>query len=148
MSIVLDSSTLHSFILERAKALVASSRAHFKVILCEVDEPTRQHRLRTRKKRISQSKSHLVPRIASAQFKALPENTLKVNTKKPVKAYIKTVLEYIEEEERKEAEQHHNNSAQSTHSGKQVALSGSAKSKSWLPFNLDSLMRDNSVFAL
>ena len=95
-SIILDTSTLHRFIFERARALANSAGAEFKVILCEVDEKTRQHRLRTRKKRISQVHGHLVPEEAARQFDKLPpELTLKIDTKDPLKKYEEKALAFV-----------------------------------------------------
>lgn len=95
-SIILDTSTLHRFIFERAQDLARDAGAEFKVILCEVDEKTRQHRLHTRKKRISQAYGHLVPEKAARQFdEFLPEHTLRIWTKDPLKKYGEKALAYI-----------------------------------------------------
>ena len=99
LSVILDSSALHPFILKRAKELVACSGANFKPILCDVDEPTRQDRLRTRPSRISQSEAHRIPREAFEQFDNLPEDTLRVCTKTPLKNYESEVLAYVTEQE-------------------------------------------------
>jgi len=42
LSVILDSSTLHPFVLKRAKELAACSGANLKIILRDVDEPARQ----------------------------------------------------------------------------------------------------------
>lgn len=95
-SIILDTSTLRRFIFERACDLARAAGAEFKVILCEVDEKTRQHRLHTRKQRISQAYSHLVPEEAAKQFdQLLPEHTLRIWTKDPLKKYEEKALAYI-----------------------------------------------------
>lgn len=95
-SIILDTSTLHPFIFERARDLAREAEAELKVILCEVDEKTRQHRLRTRKQRLSQAYSRLVPEEAAKLFdELLPEHTLKVWTKDPIKKYEEKALIYI-----------------------------------------------------
>jgi predicted kinase len=95
-SIILDTSTLHRFIFDRAQKLAIAARAEFKVILCEVDEKTRQHRLRTRQKRVSQAYGHLVPEEAARQFdEFLPEYTLRIDTKDPLKKYEEKALAYI-----------------------------------------------------
>ena len=95
-SIILDTSTLHRFIYERAQDLASAAGAEFKVILCEVDEKTRQHRLRTRKQRLSQAYSRLVPEDAAKLFdELLPEHTLRIRTKEPLKKYEERALAYI-----------------------------------------------------
>ncbi|MGH2497088.1 MAG: AAA family ATPase [Ktedonobacteraceae bacterium] len=95
-SIILDTSTLHRFIFERTRDLASAAGAEFKVILCEVDEKTRQHRLRTRKKRVSQVHDHLVPEEAARQFdEFLPGHTLIIDTKDPLKKYEEKALAYI-----------------------------------------------------
>ena len=97
-SIILDTSTLYEFIYERARDLASDARANFKVILCEVDERTRQHRLHTRKKRPSQAYGHLVREDAAKQFsKLLPEHTLRIWTKDPLKKYSEQALAYVAE---------------------------------------------------
>ena len=101
-SLILDCSTLQPFVFERAKKLATTSGAQFKVILCEVDEFTRQHRLRTRKSRLSQARAHHVPREAAKQFDALdlPSHTLKICTKDPLKKYLGKALDYVSEGEK------------------------------------------------
>lgn len=95
-SIILDTSTLRPFIFERAGDLAREAGAEFRVILCQVDEKTRQHRLRTRKQRLSQAYSRLVPEEAAKRFDMLlPAHTLKVWTKDPIKKYEEKALEYI-----------------------------------------------------
>ena len=95
-SIILDTSTLRRFIFERARELAMAAGAEFKVILCQVDEKTRQHRLRTRKQRLSQVYSRFVPEEAAKLFDGLlPEHTLKVWTKDPIKKYEEKALDYI-----------------------------------------------------
>src|SRR5262249_9885329 len=47
-SIILDTSALHPFILERATAIAQSASARLKVILCTADHATRMKRLRER----------------------------------------------------------------------------------------------------
>jgi predicted kinase len=97
-SIILDTSTLRRFIFERTRDLARAAGAEFKVILCEVDEKTRQHRLRTRKQRLSQAYSRLVPEEAAKLFdELLPEHTLKIWTKDPLKKYEEKALAYIVE---------------------------------------------------
>lgn len=97
-SIILDTSTLHRFIFVRARDLARAAGAEFKVILCEVDERTRQHRLRTRKQRIPQAHGHLVPEEAAKQFdELLPGYTLRIDTKDPLKKYEEKALTYIAE---------------------------------------------------
>jgi predicted kinase len=101
LSVILDTSLLYPFILERAKQLVARSGAQLKIILCEVDEGTRQHRLRTRKKRISQTKGLLVPRDAAKQFERLDSSLYKkVQTKRSLKLNVEEALKYVTEQER------------------------------------------------
>jgi len=100
LSVILDTSLLHPFILERAKELTARSGAQLKIILCEVDEDTRQHRLRTRKTRISQTKAHLVPKEVAKQFEQLdPSSYKKIETKPSPETYVEEALTYVTEQE-------------------------------------------------
>lgn len=96
LSVILDTSLLHPFILERAKKLTICSGAQLKIILCEVDESTRQHRLHTRKTRISQSKAYLVPKEAAKQFTQLdPSSYKKIGTERPIETYVEEALTYV-----------------------------------------------------
>jgi predicted kinase len=104
LSVILDTSLLHPFILERARKLIARSGAQLKIILCEVDERTRQYRLRTRKTRISQAKAHLLPKEAAKQFDQLdPSSYKKIRTKCPLKTYINEAFTYVTEPEQEAA---------------------------------------------
>ena len=100
LSVILDTSLLHPFILDQAKKLTARSGAQLKILLCEVDEPTRRHRLRTRKASISQSKGHLVPKEGAKQFEEFdPSLYRRIWTKRPLKAYVEEALMYVMEYE-------------------------------------------------
>jgi predicted kinase len=100
LSVILDTSLLHPFILKRAKQLAVRSGAQLKIILCEVDECTRQYRLHNRKKRISQAKAHLLPKEAAKRFDQLdPSLYKKIETKCPLKTYINEALTYVKESE-------------------------------------------------
>ncbi len=100
LSVILDTSLLQPFILERAKQLTARSGAQLKIILCEVDESTRRHRLRMRKTRLSQGKAHLFPKEAAKQFDQLdPLAYKKIRTKRPLKTCVEDALIYIIEGE-------------------------------------------------
>ncbi len=97
LSVILDSSALHPFILERAEELARRARAKLKIIFCHVDESIRQDRLRNRKARISQSHADRIIEEDAKRFAKLPEeHTLKIYTKEgSLEVYAKTALKYI-----------------------------------------------------
>jgi predicted kinase len=111
LSVILDTSFLHPFILERtekilerAEKLTERSGAQLKIILCEVDESTRQQRLRTRKTRTSQAKAHLLPKEVAKQFDQLdPSSYKKIGTERPLKVYINEAVKYVKEPEQEVA---------------------------------------------
>ena len=59
-SIILDTSALHPFILERATAIKQSANAKLKVILCTADSATRMSRLCKRNDQNWRAKIHTV----------------------------------------------------------------------------------------
>lgn len=96
LSVILDTSLLYPFILERAEKLVACSGAQLKVILCDVDEDTRQERLHTRAKRMSQARAHLVSWDKAKQFDQIdPSLYKKIRTKPPLTKSIGEAVTYV-----------------------------------------------------
>lgn len=96
LSVILDSSTLHPFILEKAIRLAEQANIDLKIIHCVIDEKMRQERLCARQARMSQAHSHLIPQEAEHNFDTLPSNALHIRTEDgKLEEYIGAALTYV-----------------------------------------------------
>jgi predicted kinase len=96
LSVILDSSTLHPFILEKATRLAEQANVELKIIHCCIDEETRRKRLHTRQARMSQAHSHLIPEDAEHNFDILPSGTLHIRTENgKLEEYREIALAYV-----------------------------------------------------
>lgn len=95
-SVILDSSALLPFVLERAMQLCNEAGAELKVIYCVVDNAVRLQRLQTREQRPSQSRCHLINEEEAYQrFTHLPPNVLKLRTEGDLEEYKEEALAYL-----------------------------------------------------
>lgn len=96
LSVILDSSALHHFILERATAIAHSAGARLKVILCVAESEQRKERIRTRKSRISQLRSQTTPLEDDPRhFTHLPADTLILSTVRPLEEYVEVARHFL-----------------------------------------------------
>jgi predicted kinase len=96
-SIILDTSALHPFILERATAIAQSACARLKVILCTADNTTRMSRLH---KRNDQNWRAKVYRVIfdndHCYFSHLPTDILVLSTLAPFEDYLTEAISYLQ----------------------------------------------------
>ncbi len=96
-SIILDTSALHPFILERAIAIAQSASAQLKVILCTADEATRMSRLRERNDQNWRAKIQRV--IFDSErfyFSHLPTDMLILSTLMAFEDYLAQAISYLQ----------------------------------------------------
>jgi predicted kinase len=96
-SLILDTSALHPFILERATAIAQSANAQLKVILCTADSTTRMKRLRERNDQNWRAKIHTV--IFDKEccyFSHLPTDILVLSTVAPFEDYLAQAISYLQ----------------------------------------------------
>ena len=101
LSIILDTASLHLFILEHAtKTVQATINAHLKIILCIVNSDIRAQRLRTRTGAITQHMAEPSTREEDLQlFRHLPQGICIIDTQAPQEECVAKALRYLLDEE-------------------------------------------------
>jgi predicted kinase len=100
-SAILDSSALHPFIVDGALRLCDELRhepgmqIQLKVVLCEVDNEIRQHRLQTRRQRSSQRRSNTIHADEYQCFDHLPPDKLTLCTEDKLETYADRAANYL-----------------------------------------------------
>ncbi len=96
ISVILDSSAMHPFIVERASEIAQAAGVPLKVILCTAETSTRQRRLRARDDRNWRARVyHLVIDDEENRFVHLPPDTLIVSTQVPFEEYLEQAVVYL-----------------------------------------------------
>ncbi len=100
-SAILDSSALHPFIVENVLQLCNELREEpginiqLKVVLCEVNNEIRLHRLQTRKQRSSQRRSAIIYTEEHQRFDHLPPDKLVLHTENSLETYADQAANYL-----------------------------------------------------
>jgi predicted kinase len=100
-SAILDSSALHPFIVDSALQLCnelreePGSNIQLKVVLCEVNDEIRLHRLQTRKQRSSQRRSTTIRIEEYQSFDHLPPDKLVLRTENSLETYAEQAAHYL-----------------------------------------------------
>jgi predicted kinase len=95
-SVILDTPASQPRLMQAAEELAVESGGKLRVILCTTDIPTRQQRMASRLRRVSQP---LGPGLKAGDgrvtYDHLPRDTLFVNTAVPVEELISAVRKYV-----------------------------------------------------
>ncbi len=96
LSVILDSSAMHPFIVERANEIARVAGVPLKVILCTAEASTRQRRLRARDDRNWRARVYyLIIDDEENRFVHLPADTLIVSTQAPFEEYLEQAIIYL-----------------------------------------------------